>query len=314
MRILAMGLVCVALVDRAVLAGPFDATSVSADAQWVVHANLEQLNEAGITSLLFAELATEKAKRRLGEFREEYGFDPFADLRSVTVYGKGWNAEHAVALFRGSFDTNRLVALARASDSYTETGYEGHAVHGWIGVNRGRRERSYGCIAADGTVVISRSAAMVRLGVDVLDERKGSLDSTGGFSGQLSTEPTPFLGAAAHLKGAGQLCPKASVLRNASAGWFALLGDPFSVDAVLSLTAEDQTTATHIHGVIQGLVSFMALTAQEKPQLGELVQAMQVSLDGLSVRVELSCPMLQALGFLKEGIAKARARHDAVQR
>ena len=314
MRTLTVGLACVALVGRAALAAPFDAACVSADAQWVAHVNLEQLNKTGISSLLFAEFATEKTERRLGEIREEFGFDPLADLLSVTLYGKGRNAEDAVALFRGSFDGARLVALARENDSHEETTYEGHTIHGWIGVNGGRRERSYGCIAADGTVVISRSAAMISLGLDVLDERKGSLDSTGGLSGQLSTKSTALLVAAANLQGAGQLCPKASVLRNASAGWFALLGDPFSVDAVLSLTAEDQTTATHIHGVIQGLLSFMALTAQEQPQLGELVQAMQVSLNGPSVRVELGCPMLQALGLLKDGIAKARARNEAIQR
>ena len=68
MRILIAGLACVLLAERCLLADPLNGACVSADAQWVAHANFEQLNKSGIGSLLFLALATEKGKQRLGDF------------------------------------------------------------------------------------------------------------------------------------------------------------------------------------------------------------------------------------------------------
>ncbi|MBT3289326.1 MAG: hypothetical protein HN849_12995 [Victivallales bacterium] len=314
MRIVTIGLVCVALAGRCLLADPLNGKRVSAQARWVAHLNLEQLNKSGIGSLLFLALATEKGKQRLGEFREEFGFDPLTDLRSVTVYGKGPRDEDAVALFRGVFDGDRLVALARASDSYEQSGHHDQTIHGWVAVTRGRRELSYGCLAADDTVVVSRSPAMVKEALDVLARRKANITSVAGLADLLPRQPTALLVVMADLENLEHVSPNATVLRSARNVRFSLTGDLERISASLALTATGEATATHLHGAIGGLISLMALNAQENPELRILTQALRVSRHGTSLRVELACPARQALDLLKAGITKAKALHEANQR
>jgi len=314
MRIVTMSLVCVALVGRCLLADPLNGKCVSAQARWVAHANLEQLSQSGIGSLLFLALATEKEKQRLGEFQEEFGFDPLTDLRSVTIYGKGPSDEDAVALFRGLFDGDRLVALARRSDSHEQAAYHGQMIHGWVAVRQGRKEQSYGCLAAADMVVVSRSSAMVKEALDVLARRKADITSVAALADLLPNQPKAFLVAMADLQNLAPVSPNATVLRSARNVRFSLTGDLERVSAILVLTAKDEATATHLHGAIGGLVSFMALNVQESPGLRILAEALHVSRDGTSLRVEFACPARQALELLKAGITKAKALHEANQR
>ncbi len=45
-------------------------------------------------------------------------FHPINDLESATVYGTSSDPEKAVALLRGSFDSERLTGVAQDSDDY----------------------------------------------------------------------------------------------------------------------------------------------------------------------------------------------------
>lgn len=116
-------------VAGSALGGELDKTRVSAEARWVAHFDLDAFQK----TKLFTEVMKQDAFDEIdvAEIREKFGIDPFATVKSVTLYGTGADPENAVAIITGTSELDTLLTMLQGQENH-RTIQEGNlTLHGW---------------------------------------------------------------------------------------------------------------------------------------------------------------------------------------
>ena len=288
-----------------IYAGPIQIENVSADAKWVAHVDIERFISSQIGTLILEELQARGLERKFAAFREVFGFYPNKDLRSITLYGSEYRPHKGVVIVKGTFDKEKLLILIRANDTYQEQNYKGRVVHKWIDKNK----EHYGSFYKDDMIVIANNEANIHKGLDVMDGNSGNLADNAELSDFQLAPADTFLIAGA--KGIGEqtaVPPKAMVLKMADRLILAI-GEVEGNDYIrVVLKARDETAATQIQQMLQGIIAFGTMMGEQNPQLAELAQAVQLTLDGTSVKLKLTQPAEKIFDFLKVMHAKKQQK------
>ena len=258
-------------VVSAGLAGPLNRGDVADDSKWVVHLDVMKLRRTSVGRYLLSELKTEDAERKIAAFQVIFGFDPRAAIESITLYGKDNRRENSVVLIRGKIDSQRLITLLRADDSYVAHKYGQYTVHRWV--DKKKNEESFGGVHADGTMIISGGRAPVEKALDVLDKEAPGLSTSSGLGGLASVQIGVFGLAAANLTGMAGLHPSAASLKQADSITVTLGEKDGKVDADVIAVAKNGEIATHMEAVVKGVISAGILAEADKPELARLARA-----------------------------------------
>jgi len=302
-----MGLVMVA--GSLALAGPFRRGDVAGDSKWVLHLDVGKLKGTELGGYLLGELKSEDAERKFAAFKVIFGFDPRAAIEDVTLYGVDNKRESSVVIIRGNIDSERLVTLLRADDSYVARKYGEHVVHRWV--DKKKNEESFGSVHGNGAIIISGGRVAVEKALDVMDGEVPGLSNAAGLGGLAAVEAGVFGLAAAQLVGAEGLHPSAASLKKADSVTVALSEKAGTVNANLVAMAKDEEIATQMEAVVRGVIAAGILAEEEQPELARLAVAAKVSIKGRSVSVTISYPAKDVVGFLKEQKLKKEQEQDA---
>ena len=296
-----VGSVCVLGIACTAAAGPFNRADVAGDSKWVVHLDVTKLKGTQLGGYLMSELKTEQANRKFDAFQVIFGFDPRAAIDSVTLYGVNNKRGGSVALIRGKIDSERLVTLLRADESYVAHKYGQHTVHRWI--DKKKNEESFGGVHGSGTIIISGGRAAVEKALDVLDREVPGLTEASGLGGLASIQVGVFGLAAAELAGT-ELHPSAASLKKADSVTVALSEKNGMVNADLVAMAKDAEIATQMEAVVRGVIAAGILAEEDKPELAKLARVAKVSLKDKALKLTVSYPAQDVVEFLKEQKAK----------
>lgn len=288
-------------------AGPIQIENVSADAKWVAHVDIERFVSSKIGALILEELQAKGLKRKFAAFREVFGFYPSEDLRSITLYGNQYQPHKGVLIIKGTFDKEKLLILIRANDTYQEQDYKGRAIHEWID----KGEEHYGSFYKDDVIVIANSKKNVHKGLDVMDGNSGNLADNAESSDFQLAPPGVFLTAAARgISEQAAVPPKAMILKMADRLILAV-GEVEGNDYIrVVLKARDETAANQIQQMLQGIIAFGTMMGEQNPQLAELAQAVQLTLNGTRVKLRLTQPAEKIFDFLKVMHAKKQQKKE----
>jgi hypothetical protein len=291
-------------------AAPFQSAQVSDTARWVVHADVAALKATQIGGFVWGKLNEGDAAAKLGAATAMLGFDPRKDVSTVTLYGKSKDPAQSVALVTGTFNQDHLVALLKGNDTYEALSYGTYPIHSWIDDKKPADGRQYGCFHGN-RVLMSRGLDMLKEAIDVLDGKRAGLKDGQAFGAALPIQ-APFFIAGADMADASALNPNAQVLRQAQSGQMAVAEQAGTLSLAIQLLSRDATAASNIQAVAQGAIAMAQLNAQQNPELSQLAQAVKITLDGTTVRLDFAYPSQTIITMVEDAMAKQAAHRQAV--
>ncbi|MHC4740404.1 MAG: hypothetical protein ACYS8Z_00675 [Planctomycetota bacterium] len=277
---------------------------VGASANWVAHLNLEHFAKSQLGRLIRAELNKQGLEEQLQGFKTVFSFHPIDDIRNVTIYGTGDERQKAVALFEGTFDPDKLVALVRMNPRYKEIKHGDAVVHSWVDENKEEpnapRERTYGYIYKGNTVVMGSGLEALKQAVDVL---KGAAPNAAGGTFQqeaLNAKGAFFQVAANALSDLAEHKNEAALLEKTDkfGGAIGENDGKFYVD--ITLRAESEEVALNVQKMVEGIVALLNLADAEPPQLAEMAKKIKFSTVGRIVKINFESDSESFFAFLKE--------------
>ncbi len=278
-----------------VLAGPLMKNQVSAAANWVVHADFEQLNKSQIGHLLRDELANRSPSKIMEQLTEGLSMHPLDAVRGITWYGQGIDQEKGVMLFEGKFDKGKLLALMEKERGHEELKYRDMALHKF-----GEEPVCYAYFYQDDLIVMTFSLDAFKHAIDVLDGSATNAAKT--LLGETSESmKRAFFQATILLAGetAGEL-PKAAIFRQ-SRGLHLVVGEnDDKVYADLALTTKSEDVARNVTRVLDGLIAYMALKGEKHPDSADIANKIRLSCVQNMVWVHFESDPDSAMQLLKE--------------
>lgn len=286
-------------------AGPLDARRVPDNAVWVVHIDVERLKETEMGKFLMEELSKPEAEQKLAAAQTVFDFDPRKDLQTVTMFGTDLKNPSAVVLAQGRFDPDRLATLAGGQKNYQRGDYAGVEIHQWDDEKSGRP--MYAAFPAAGWVVAGPEVAALKAALDVLGGRRPPLASRDSSFLPKTPNSLPVMVAAVSTEGAVMPDNAPPAVKDARSGALILSETAGEVSLEMVVEFANPELASQVRDMAAGFIAMAALNAQENPELAEIAQKAQVSLDGPTARLRLRVPAAK----LRAAAEKAAAERSA---
>ncbi len=286
-----------------VFGGVFQSKQVSDSARWVVHADLDLLKQTQVGGFVMEQLNSGAMSDKVAAMAAILQFDPRKDLNAVTLYGKSKNPDEGIALFTGKFNENQLVTLLKANESYQATLHGGTSIHSWIDAKKPGQGRQYAA-AHSGKILIGKGLPMLQEALDVLDGKHASINPAETFGSDLPVRD-PFFVAGSDIPGMGGQ-GDAQILNQTKSGRMALGEKDGMMNLAVSLVAADETVASQLHSIAQGLLAMGQMRQEKDPRLAELLKTVTISLEGTQVKLDMACPSEQIIAMLQQMVNKSK--------
>ena len=275
--------------NAAFAAGPsrLQMSVVPADAQWVMHLDMERLVSSSIFKLLTESGKGFDLQKKTAPFAEKFKMDPLKDIKGVTVFGRAGAGEEPVVALSGSFNKDSLLGLLRTESSFKETPYGEHTLYNWDGEH-------FGVFVNDSLALISENEADMKAALDALDGKTKNVsasplvalikkESDHAMIEFALADISRLTGQAKEV-GAVQALPAMLTQMQSISGFVSETGDKLNLR--IEIGAENDQVALSIQQTIQGLVALMNLQFKEDAQ--PITQGMNVKTDGKQVRIDAS--------------------------
>lgn len=289
-------------------AGPLETRLVAPDAQWVVHFDIE----AALHSTLGTFVATHRAELDLDEldhWQQQFGIDPFSDLKSLTVYGSTGSGEDAVAIIRTTDAVDGLVQKARELGPGFETLTDGdHTLYAWSedGATRYGHVRPPGRARGnDRLVMIAQDKKALLNGIGVVAGSAPGMTGGGGVALPLGEGPGEgsILFVAARGSWPCESDEEMSMLARKADGARLDLGEiAGDLYADLTVTTASPGDATDISQMLQGGLALGRMMAKGEPEfagLADLAGAITFATDGQNVTASCRYQVSKLIETLK---------------
>lgn len=296
-------LIVVVLVSMTpVFAGPLNKQQVSANANWLIHLDYEQVTKSQIGQLVRQELAKLGIEEKLEDFATVFSFHPIDDIRDITVYGNGPDPENAVVMIDADLDILKLLALVRLNEQYVEIDLGNIMLHRWLQKHEksGKSQMMYGYLHSGNIVVISAGIDAITQAVDVL---KGAANNaaTGVFDQPELNAQGAFLQVAVNdVAQMAQDRDKAAAFGQADTIGLAAGENEGAFYIDFALSAKSDRAASSITKILEGIGALAALAGQEQPVLAKFVRRVQLSCQGNAVHIRFESDSESIFQFLKE--------------
>lgn len=294
---------------------PFQRADVAAEAIWVAHLDFDALRATTVGQYVVAQLDKPDAQAKFAAFQAIFSFDLRTQLHGVTLYSVGTSREDAVLLFYADFDPERLVTLAKAAKAAQYTQYKNYVIYSWLDDNKaaGGAEppRIYAAIQRN-RIVFGQHSDRVKQALDVLDGATQNLTSTPSFSKLGAPGDTSFVEAAASKLNLPDATPQATILKLAKAARIQVGENQGTMNATLTIEANDQEVAGRILAVAQGVVAAVELQ-QDKPEVLQLAKGLTLKLEGTSLVINFAYPAQSLLDILKGQQQAKEAQSNRVE-
>jgi len=271
--------------------GPLQPQRVGADAEWLVHINVESLASSQLVQYVMknhGELDVDL--EGMDEFKEHFGIEPLKDIKDVTVYGSG-NPHHLdhpfVAIITATSAVDALIDhLKEQADQYNEEQINGQSVRKFHGHGHDVYFQMLPGQADDRVIVVSTEATRFSQAWAVAQGNSPSLADKKDGVLKKSPRSGSFLFAA--VEGMGWLLeedheehaehdvhnPATSFLHDAKS----LVVDLGEADENMFIEAsvgtDKEETATNLADVARGFIAMGKLAANNDPDLAPLKNLM----------------------------------------
>lgn len=157
-------------------AAPFAPQHVSADAQWVVHLDLDAWRTTELGERVKERMLNRQAVvSRIEQIKEITGVDVAEDSHGITLYSDQYRPRHGVALVYIAADEAKIAKALADRENYQTSKQGDLTVHSWTAKRNGERHPVSMAFAEGEMVAISNSPAAVAAAVAVLGDKSASI-------------------------------------------------------------------------------------------------------------------------------------------
>jgi len=275
----------------AAIEGP-DYALVPADAHFLAHVDLVALQRSTLFQL--ARELGDMDLDDLAEVEQRFGIHPLNDVRSITLYGTQHEPDRLVAILRVDAKVDAALQAVAQQPGYEAMDQGGETVHlfhaspsdafyGWVTAAPG---------GADRLVLLSNDLATLSGGIELAKGRGASLASSPDAKIRARPNPSSFAFVAAGTPFADSDWDEtASRIAGLTRELVLDVGEEAgSLFVHASIVTENVEDAMNVSQVLMGLKGLLALgmTLDEEipPEIGHLVNALQVNVRGQEVQID----------------------------
>ncbi len=284
-----------ACLSTAVLAGPLDNRQIAAQAQWVIHGDVETL----MASKLGQRIQQETRKPGLAQVMQGietiYGLNPLSDIKSITLYGTKVGQEEGVAIIQAKLDRQKLVNLLKLNPDYKEHQAGQQVIHEWVDAPKDGKPAQirFGAFSGSDLAVIASSRELLQQALAVLEGKADSL-AKGESPGLPASPAGTFLTLRVNkLPQPPADRPEAFLLAKFARASACLGETEGKLFAEAAIEAASQEAADNIRKTVEGGLAFLGLLMPAQgqalpdipPQLPPLVRSAKVTMDGKTVKL-----------------------------
>ena len=146
MKAFAVGLVLTVVLGAAsaVRAEPLDLKQVPADAQWLVHVNVDAMRASTLVQKAWPKCMEmhKAAEQRLQSLRDKFGINVCKDLHGLTAYARELGKHTGVLIVHAKFDLKLAEATAAKTTDHKIVKFDAYELHSWTEKHHGQRGRS----------------------------------------------------------------------------------------------------------------------------------------------------------------------------
>jgi hypothetical protein len=323
-------------------AGELRRDQLPADTDWVLHVDMEAVVQSDLYQR--AEAAGLLARQDKSDYRQHFlaelefegtddfervlsmhDFDPFADFKSLTLFGSLAEDSPAVVLLEFGPKAQAILADLRAQPDHSTIDHAGFAFDAWIGaeveVNGYLFEPP---ASADGamTIAVSEDRDALLRAARVLTGDEASLAvHTGGVDSALRARAGAgsfvYVEVAGKIPGVETSDPASCVFSSARALRFDLREQAGLFSAQLSLQTEHPDEARRVAQVMQGVIALASLAASESPEsqaLAELGDGVNVTSRDAELIADFEIESSRAVQLAAEHRERSRAKRQSEAR
>lgn len=308
LRSVSVFVVLTGLVTPAV-AGPLEARDVPAQAELVVHVDVDALRASKLHSIFKAEVdqAIAEMKEELAREGVPLDVDDLVRMNSITFWAEGGDIERG-ALIASGLDTKKLVAALVKLKAGKKIRYQGHTL---MQIEDGGNPTFMGIQGS--SIVVANDKKSVAVTVDVLAGQGSSLARTPKAARLGSGQGVLFAAVFEH-----GIADK--IKREAGSEIFKKIGlrggrvlAMESADALVAralIETTDATGANQLHKLAAGAISFFSV-ASDDADLAKLIDGLEVKSSGSTVTFELKLPfsLIKQLAPMLHQKARGHGHH-----
>jgi hypothetical protein len=279
-------------------AAPFNPKDVAANPALLVHVDCDAINASTIGKSILSQASLQDKLAALGAIID---FDLRTQLHGLTVYTTEEHPKDGALIVYADFDPKRLITLAKAADDFHCVTNGEHVIYSWRDDKKKARDgdqpRVCGAIVGH-RVVFGQDESHLASALDVID------GTAPNFSGKKGLPPA---GAGESILLQGELLKfdfddadgKAAIFKKAKAVRVKLSEGADKVTAAVHLEAADDTTASEINAIAQGLLAVVKLQMPDA-DAAKLANDIVIKQDGSVVGVSIS----ESSSELSDDVAK----------
>jgi hypothetical protein len=254
---------------------------IPADAEWVVHLNMEKFKSSKIGDMLIHEKKG-GIKKKAKAFYKQTSIDLLKDVTGFTIYGLGKKKQQTVMCLKGRFDREYLLGLLEDVDAHKEIAFNTHIIHKW-------NHNEYGLFVGEDLVFLAWNEDAIKAALDAVDGRSENISSS---SLKLYADQIPgnafFAGLVKDISALSGYSSKAVILKKAGSGLITLTEVGENLNARIYATAETPEDAANMEQIIRGLMALAQMQFEESYAGLNLSEVIEVSTDSNKVKIELN--------------------------
>ena len=284
------------------LATNLQKTIIPAEANWVIHFDLEKFASTQIGNHLLNEQDALGLGKKNSKFKEKYQIDLLEDINGVTVFGFGKGEKNIVACLQGNLNQDYLLELLGAEESHKEIPYGEYTIHNWD-------RNEYGAFASDNLALMGPNQDMIKLALDVIDGKKANISSSPMNDYIKEIPSNAFMAAMAKdISSLAEGKSKVFIIKKTESAMFSLAEIKENFNIRLNFTVKTLEDAQNMENVLRGLISLANMQLEELKTGFKVPEDIVIETKGKKVFMEMNYPS-KALLDIALGKTKFSALH-----
>ena len=285
--------VLILMLCTAINSSELQKSIVPAEAQWVIHVNVEMVKTTRFFNAFKDEELFAQVEKRGAWLDKRFQFNPLEDVKAVTLFGKK-GEEDAVVCVHGNFDKDHLLSLLDFDEDHKELTHGQYLIHNWD-------NDSYGVFAKDDLVMFSGSEEALKAALDAVSGKTKTI-KTSPLNALIQSVPSgAFLtGAAGNIAALleGEHDKEAAILKKTEAAVFSLREAGENMSMKLNLKTADPKDAENIEQVVKGLLAMADMYKDQIPAEIKIPKDIKTAVKGNNVTIDISYPVKELVQLI----------------
>jgi hypothetical protein len=264
---------------------------IPADAEWVVHLDMEKFKSSHFGNLLLQEQKG-GLKKKAKVFYKQTSIDLLKDVNGITIYGLGKKKQQTVMCLKGTFDKKYLLSLLEEVDAHRELAHGSHIIHKW-------NHSEYGLFVGEDLVFLAWNEEAIKVALDAVDGKRENISASSlkSYADQIPGDAF-FTALVKDISALAGYSSKAVILKKAGSGLMTLTERNEILNARIDATAETPKDAENMEQIIRGLLAMAQMQFEEGYKKLNLSESVRVSTNNKEVKIELNHPSEEIFQFL----------------